>query len=758
MNPMLSQQSKITAEHLARSALVYVRQSSLQQVRNNLESQRRQYAFAEEAVRMGWSPAAVTVIDEDQGKSGAVAQARPGFSKLVSAVARSEVGLVLSLEVSRLARNDADWSHLVYLCRWTGTLIADEQGVYDPAASADRMVLGIRGQVSEMERDGLVHRMVEARWNKARRGEEFTVPPAGYDVDLDGKWVMTADEAVQAALRQVFEKFDELGSARQVFLWWCDAGLPFPVRRIRHRGHEVVWTTVSNRLIYSTLIHPIYAGVFAFGRARTVRQLDPETQRVEVKLKRQRAMAQWPVLIRDHHPAYITLDRYVRNQERLRANQAMNVGTVDQGHAGAPREGHGLLQGIVLCGHCSRHMYVSYGGERATRTLQYRCSLPKLRQEPGPECQVLGGKRIEALVVEAALAVADQAGAEAAALAGEQLRQEFEATQRVWSLQLEKAQYEAERAERQYMAVEPENRVVVRELERRWNARLEDVAAIRAKAAAEQAGQRTLNAAELAAAQALGGDLRQVWSAPTTTLRDKKRLLRALIQEVQLRTDPEWHYVRIVWHGGAVTDQKVQHFAAGQGNATDEDIIALVRKLATDFDDTQIARILNRQGRRSGRGLAFTKSSVISMRGRYHIPAAPGPKPGTRIDGPFTADEAARELGVHANTVLAWIRDGIRAAEQAAPAAPWRIYLTAAVRKRLRSGTAPAHWVSLQVAARRLGISKSLAANWVKTGKIEGVRTLVGKSEVWRINVTEPSYTSQPGLFDQIVNAEIKES
>jgi len=260
------------------------------------------------------------------------------------------------------------------LCRWTGALIADEHGVYDPSSSADRMVLGIRGQVSEMERDSLVHRMVEARWSKARRGEVFTIPPAGYELDEAEQWVLSSDEAVQGALRRVFDKFDELGAARQVYLWWRGAGLPFPVRRTQPRAHPIVWVPISYRLVYETLRHPIYAGAFVFGRSHTTRVLDPETQRIVVHRGIRREMKDWPVLIQDHHPGYISFAQYLRNQERLHANAVMRGPTTDESHAGPSREGRALLQGLARCGHCGRRMYVSYAGARAARTLQYRCS------------------------------------------------------------------------------------------------------------------------------------------------------------------------------------------------------------------------------------------------------------------------------------------------------------------------------------------------------------------------------------------------
>jgi DNA invertase Pin-like site-specific DNA recombinase len=319
MRELIGDRAKVTAAHLARLAFVYVRQSSPRQVRCNRESQRRQYDFAAQAEDFGWRRDQIVIIDEDQGTSGVIPYARTGFGGLVSRVARGEGGIVLSLELSRFARNDPDWHHLVYLCRWTETLIADEQGLYDPTVSADRMVLGIRGQVSELERDNAVHRMVEARWTKARRGEAFTIPPAGYELDDRGTLVPTSDQAVQAALARVFQKFDALGTARQVYLWWRDEGLPFPVRRVVPRVHPVVWVPVSYRLLLQTLHHPIYAGAYVFGRSEIRRDLDPATQRLVV---RRVPRKDWPVLIQDHHPAYISFAQFVQNQERIRGNEA----------------------------------------------------------------------------------------------------------------------------------------------------------------------------------------------------------------------------------------------------------------------------------------------------------------------------------------------------------------------------------------------------------------------------------------------------
>jgi excisionase family DNA binding protein len=748
--------SRIRSQHLERTAFVYVRQSSLKQVRENLESQRRQYAFAARARELGWSEGQVIVLDEDQGRSAATPEARPGFSRLVTAVARGEVGIVMSLEVSRLSRNDADWHHLVHLCRWSGTLIADEHGVYDPSSGADRMVLGIRGQVSELERDNSVHRMVEARWNKARRGEVFTALPAGYDVDDAGRVSITSDQSVADAIARVFEKFDELGTGRQVFVWWREQPLPFPVRQAALRSRPAVWVEVSYRAILGTLHHPFYAGAYVFGRTQTRRELDPQNPHRVVVRRAQRSREEWPVLIRDHHPGYISFEKYLENQERIRDNEVMSA-RCDEGHKGAAREGRALLQGLVRCGHCGRRMMVGYGGSTAQRTLQYRCRRPD--GQARRECQLVGGKRIEALVVEAFLEVTAAAGGEAAALADQQLRSEIAAAEKTWQLQIEKAEYEAQRAERQYMAVEPENRTVARELERRWEQRLEELESVRAKATSAFEHRQPLSDAELARAAQLGQHLEQVWTAPTTTVRDRKRLLRCLVEEVQLRSQKGRYLVKIVWKGGATTERDLPRFSGGgQAHATPRDTVELVRKLALEFDDAQIARILNRQGRRSGLGLAFTKQSVMSMRGKNKIPKAPKPVARDEREGPFTLDEAAHELGVTVSTVQRWLRDGLLAGQQTVPGAPWRIVLTDEVRRRLSGSDVPQGWVGLTEAARRLGVGKSQVAYWVKQGKLPAVRTRVGKRSCWRIDVSSATCGRQSDLLDQMISDQTKES
>ena len=755
MRARADERSKIRPTHRERAAYVYVRQSSPKQVREHVESRHRQYALVDWAVEAGWPRERVIVIDEDQGKSSAIARTRKGFARLISAVAQGEVGIVIALEATRLARNSPDWHHLIYLCRWSDTLIADEHTIYDPDSPSDRMVLGIRGQMSELELETLIERMVQARWNKARRGELITTPPAGHEIDDLGQLVITSDEAVSHAIRTVFEKFDELGSARQVFVWWQQQGLKFPVRRMEIRTRPVVWIEPKYRMILQTLHHPIYSGAYVFGKTETVRELAKDgSQTLRVRRVKRNV---WPILIRDHHPAYLSYDKFLSNQERLRSN-AMILNP--KRTTGPAREGPALLQGLVMCGHCSRKMNLSYGGHKSAHTkkiYQYRCVQARHQIGVG-DCQVVGGKRIDDLVVEAFLEATQPCALEAARRAHEEAHKQGETIRRYWQHQIEKAEYEAQRAERQYQVVEPENRIVARELERRWNERLKEVERVRTQARDALRAEPLLSEEELVTLRLLCTDLRDVWNAETTTNRDRKRLLRCLIEEVQLRTDEKHHGVRIVWKGGAITEREVLRRKAGTAHRTPEDTVALVRTLAKEFDDAQIARILNRQGRRSGLGNPFTKQSVMSLRGHHRIPKCPQREAKDPVEGPFTADEAARELGVTMSTIHRWLREGVLAGEQVTSGAPWRIILSDEIRRRLTGGNAPDGWVGLTEAARRLGLSKSRVAYLVNTGKLPAVRATVGKRRCWRIDVSSTTYADQTDLFDQIGNTDSRET
>ncbi|MBI5479570.1 MAG: recombinase family protein [Deltaproteobacteria bacterium] len=743
--------TKVQAEHLERKAYVYVRQSTYYQVENNRESQRRQYNLTEYALELGWPRERVVVVDEDQGKSGSTANNRSGFGRLVTAVGLGEVGIVMSLEASRLARNSPDWHNLIYMTRYTGTLIADEHGIYDPGNATDRMVLGLRGQMSEMELDTSIHRMMAWRMNKAQRGEFLVYPPAGYDIDDLDHLVMSSDEAVRDAIHTVFVKLDELGSAKRVCTWWTEQGLTFPVRRVELRSRPIVWLAPVYRMFLFVLHHPIYAGAYVFGRSKRVRELDatdPRTLRI-----RQVAVPQheWPVLLHDHHEGYISWAQYEQNQERIRGNQQMK--RVEHEEAQGPvREGWALLQGLVRCGRCGRSMSVSYGGSRsspsAKRTLQYRCSALR-RTNGAPDCQVIGGKQINDVVVSAFLSVSAGAADEAARLAVEELEQEEAAAETLWRHQIEQAEYEAERAARQYDAVEPENRLVVRTLEERWNAALARVEELKTQAHSRREQIRPLSEHERARATRLAQDLEAVWHAATTTNQDRKQLLRAAIEEVQLRTEAEYYAVKIVWTGGAVTEREVRRRKRGDlpVTATPKDTVELVRTLAAEFDDAQIACVLGKQGRRTGEGNPFTAHKVAQLRNRNDIPVHPLRRARDPKEGPFTADQAAAELGVASETIHHWLRDGILPGRQLAPGAPWKIVLTDELRKKLTGGEAPPGWVGLTEAAKQLGLPKQQVAYLVKRSKLTAVRVKVGKRQYWKIDVAAATCGTQSKLF-----------
>ncbi|MCP4387230.1 MAG: hypothetical protein GY802_02975 [Gammaproteobacteria bacterium] len=491
-----------------------------------------------------------------------------------------------------------------------------------------------------------------------------------------------------------------------------------------------------------TLRNPIYTGTYAFGRTKTIRCLDgsgvERTRQVGVERD------QWRVVIHDHHDAYISWEYFVNNQQQLQGNQAMR-GTDQPGPA---REGLALLQGLVVCGHCGRRMGLSYGGSTRSRVYQYRC-LQARAQQGGSDCQVVGGKRIDQAVVEVFLEAMSPCAADAARLANEEARREGEALRTYWAQQIERVAYQAQRAERQYMATEPENRVVARELERRWELALNDLERVRNQAAQVADAPELLSANDIEKVHLLGLDIDSVWNADSTTNRDRKRLLRCLIEEVQLSTNEDHYSVRVIWKGGATTKCERVRGPAGWARRTPQDTVELVRQLAVEFDDAQIARILNKQGRRSGRGIAFTQAAITSLRGKNHIPKCTKVIVTDPRQGPFNAEQAAHELDVAMGTVHRWLRDGILAGEQLTPGAPWRIVLTDEVRDRLAGTQAPEGWVGVTEAARRLGVSKSLVTYWVKSAKLTAKRVTVGKRQCWKIDIESATCGLQNDIFDQ---------
>jgi DNA invertase Pin-like site-specific DNA recombinase len=740
----MSERSKLTASHLRRTAFVYVRQSSQAQLERNVESTERQYALVQRAIELGFAREQVVVIDEDLGISGSGLSDRSGFARLAAEVALGHVGLVLGLEVSRLARNNVDWYRLLDLCGVTDTVIGDTDGLYHPGSFNDRLLLGLKGTMSEAELHVLRARLEGGIRNKAARGELRKALPVGLVWgEAEGEILLDPDEAVRGAIATIFERFAELGSVRQVWLWMRRERVQFPMRRFAHG--EIEWTTPTYHQIHSVLESPVYAGAYAFGKTRRERYLDEHGQTRQ--RMRRLPQAEWEVLIWDHHHGYIDKATYDRNRERIARN------TRPRAHqtGGAVREGAALLQGIAVCGRCGRKLKVHYQGRRGHRSPAYHCPSSILVENRGSWCLRIGGTQIDQAVAGALLAALTPAGVKAALQAAEALEQDHDAALKQWRLQVERARYQAERAERRYRQVEPEHRLVARGLERDWERALGELAKAEAELALrEQQRPRALTDTERERLLAFGTDLGRVWSAPTTTDRDRKQLLRCLIEEVIIDANREERRATLTirWRGGAITELAVTLPKPQPAIRTDEDTIALLERLAAHYDDGRIAGILNRQGRRSATGERFTAIIVGGLRRYRGIPAY---KPPTEPpDGELLpVGKAADELGVAASTLFRWLQAGFIRGEQDTPGAPWRIRVNDELRA-LFVEEAPEGFVPIVDAMRALGVSRQTVLQRVKRGELEAVHVRRGRRKGLRIRVPVAD-----GLFDATtMNAE----
>jgi DNA invertase Pin-like site-specific DNA recombinase len=734
----MSDQSKISSAHLRRTAFVYIRQSSANQVEHNRESTARQYALAERAVEFGWPRERITVIDQDLGLSGASATQRSGFAQLTTAVALGQVGIVLGLEVSRLARNNADWYRLLDLCGMTDTLIGDADGVYHPGLFNDRLVLGLKGTMSEAELHILRARLDGGIRNKAARGELRRGLPVGFVWgDEDGEVLFHPDAAVVAAIRSVFERFAELGSARRVWLWFHTEGLNFPLRL--HQAQEIRWTPPTYTAIHQVLTNPVYAGAYCYGKTRRERYVNEQGQiKQRIRLLPQ---SEWAVLILDHHPGYIDWATYEANQARLDSN------THPQPHqgGGALREGSALLQGLATCGHCGRKLRTHYRGR--TITPGYHCAGKDIVSGRGVYCLNVGGMQIDEAVTQAFLEALEPAGIEAALIAAQQLEAHHDAALAQWQLAVERVRYEAEKAERRYRAVEPENRLVARGLETEWEQRLRELDQAQAELAHRQRQRpNVLNPAERNALLALGHDLKRVWFAPITTARDHKELLRALLEEVNIAVfrDEYRAHLTLRWRGGRLTKLDVSLPRSRPATVrTDEDTLALLRRLAAHYPDDVIAGILNRQGRTTATGLRFTANSVGNTRRHWHIPRFE-PVPQSSEGELLSIKQSAKVLNLAPSTLHRWVNEGFIAGEQVTPGAPWQIRLTDALRRQFVED-APAGYVVMQEATKLLGVSRQTVLQRVKRGELEAVHVCQGRRKGLRIKVI----TNQTDLFTQ---------
>jgi len=732
----MSDSLKIQPTHLARRACVYVRQSTEAQVQVNRESTNRQYQLAERAQQLGWPQAQIKVIDEDLAKSASGVVARHGFTQMIQEVALGQVGLILCLEASRLARNNAEWYRLLDLCGVTNTLIGDADGLYHPGLFNDRLLLGLKGTMAEAELHVLRARLDGGIRNKAKRGELRRGLPVGLVWgEADGEVRFHPDQAVTGAIGNVFKKFTELGSGRRVWLWFKSEGLQFP-----HGcpNGQIQWVKPSYVAILSVLNNPVYAGAYAYGKTRCERYVDENGQLR--KRIRHLPREQWLVLIQDHHPGFIDWATFEMNQDRLARNTRPGPQKAD----GALREGSALLQGLARCGRCGRKLRVYYQGKNSTPG--YYCANSHVVNGRGVWCMRIGGVRIDQAVADTFLEAIAPAGLEAAIEAQSLQDAEHQSALKQFRLQVEGVQYETQRAERRYQAVEPENRLVARTLEAEWENKLKELEAIEAQLARKEQEQRfELTDAQQEQIRALGSDLRQVWSASTTTDRDRKELLQSLLEEVtiNLLADCAKAHLILRWKTGAVSEFEVLPRTPRVAPIrTEEDTIELVRRLAVHHPDAIIAGVLNRQGKRTATGERFTADRVGNLRRHWKIPVykAPSTPPQGEL---LTVQGAADKLGLAASTLHRWLMDGFIAGEQVTPGAPWRIRMTKELQE-LFVAEAPEGYISMPEAMRRLGVSRQTIMQRVKHGELHAVHVRRGRQKGLRIKALD----DQPQLFE----------
>jgi len=658
---------KITADHLGRGAVVYVRQSTMGQVAENTESQRRQYALAEAARTLGF--ASVSVIDDDLGRSGSGLVERPGFHKLVASICTGSIGAVFCIEASRLARNGRDWHHLIDLCALVGTLVIDPDGTYDPRLVNDRLLLGLKGTMSEYELSLLRQRGLAARDSKARRGElRFALPP-GYCWNEIGQIELDPDQRVGDAIRLVFAKLRELGSARQVLLWAQDAGLQLPVTRRNASKCRIDWRPAAYHTVLQILRHPIYAGAYVFGRTtQRMQVVDGRARKTEGHTK---PRAEWNVLLRDRHPGYISWDEFERNQKLISENAHMQSRTARK----SARGGRALLTGLVRCGRCGRRMRVFYGTSSG-HAHRYHCRGDD-SHVGGWLCIGIGGIRVDRAVATQIIEAVSAHAVEAAIRAAEQSARADADVRQALCRELEEARYEASLAARRYEVVDPTKRLVARELEARWNTALERVAQLEERIVRHDGAMASRPEIDREALLSLANDLPAAWNSPGTDARTKQRIVHILIREVILDLDDATNeaVVTIHWNGGRHTELRVSRVRSGRyPGDRHPSPVAVTRKLGGQWPDRELAVTMNRMRCKPADGKAWTTVRVRELRERLGI--APFDRTAERVET-ISVDKAALHLGICVGSVRKLIRSGVLPATQLLPSAPWQIPVAA---------------------------------------------------------------------------------
>lgn len=674
---------KIQRHHLERRAVLYIRQSSTFQVTHNLESQKLQYAMQTRLQQLGWQD--IEIIDEDLGRSAAGSVERSGFERMVAQVCLGQVGAVAAREVSRFARNSREWQQLVEMCRVVDTLLIDQETVYSPRLSNDRLLLGLKGSLNEYELDLLRQRSWEARREKAKRGELIVTAPVGYLKTPDQQLEKDPDQRVQQTLLLVFRKFLELGSVRQTLLWFLEEEILLPARTCAGSAAETVWKRPVYASIYRILTNPTYGGAYAYGKSETTAQYQEGKPRKRTRL---RPKQEWLALIPEAHEGYIDWEQYQQIQRLIADN------FLGPARTGAAKQGLALLAGILRCRRCGRKLTIHYTGN-AHGFLRYCCRRGQLDQGE-PKCLSFGGIPVDAAIAREIVTVVQPAAVEAANLARQQAAQGQDEVLAALQRDLEAARYAARRAEKQYQAADPDNRLVTQELERRWNQALTHMQEVEQRLADQQTRKDLVTVPDADVLQDLAADLEAVWNDPRSDARLKKRIVRTLIREVVADVDKARSEIILVihWQGGVHTELRLPRRRRGCCQATSKDIIQAVRVLARICTDDILAGLLNRNGLHTGKGNRWTRERVVSLRSHHQIPCHD--PDACQREGWLNLSEAADFLGISGATLRRAVERGKITGEHPLPDGPWVFHREAlqtkaaaqvVARARHRSGT-----------------------------------------------------------------------
>ncbi len=733
---------KIQSQHRSLKALVYIRQSTPKQVLTNQESTRRQYQLAERAQQLGWPAPQIQTIDEDLGLSGTSSHQRTGFQRLVASISLGEVGLVLVTEVSRLSRLNSDWHRVIELCAVFHTLIADEDGIYDPGDPNDRLLLGVKGTLFAAELHILYSRMRGNLLNKARRGELALRLPVGYRRLPDGQVVLDPDEEVRRTLELLFAQFASLRSARAVQRYFYQHQLKMP--RLVPYGPgagQLLWVRPTYQMVQQVLTNPVYAGTFVYGRRKREAQPgDPPLSK-----DRRRPLEEWDIVVPNTYPAYLSYEQYLVNRQSLRDN----LYNFEKKGRGAAREGVALLQGLLLCGRCGRRMTVSHGSDYHA----YQCRRAQMYYAER-QCQSFGTHYLDQAVSEIFLEAMQPAELETTLAAFAHLEQERQTLDQHWQLRRERARYEVERARRQYDAVDPGYRLVARELEKRWEAALQAQEQLEQEYALVQRTELLpLSEEDQKLVRQLGADLPALWKAETTTAVDRKRLLRLVLAEVTLTTHPAERRAEmtILWCGGAVTQHQVQCPPIGWHMRTKASLVERLRRLAQQYPDHQIAEQLNAEGTLTQTGKPWTNARVYSMRKQYRIPTAcpvNTKQTAARADQLVPAKTAARLLGVSPSLIQLWVQHGVLRCDQRCPASKLWVQLTAKDRARLNGSTREQGLLPRSTVMKQHGITGEAVWDLVRQGCHVAYRIAQGQRWEWRFQSVVESNEPAPAQVE----------